>query len=137
MRYLSAGSLRSSLAAIAGLVSATALAAPAPATDIPARQEVLTFPSLTLSDQQFLTGDQGGTEVLLGGVLSLPPGEGRVPVVILQHGSGGVGANITLLAAADQSGRHRHLCRGWLLGPEHHQHRHRPGSAGAAQLRPG
>ncbi len=95
MRYLSAGSLRSSLAALAGLVSATALAATAPATDIPARQEVLTFTSLTLSDQQFLTGDQGGTEVLLGGVLWLPPGEDRVPVVILQHGSGGVGANIT------------------------------------------
>ena len=52
MRYLSAGSLRSSLAAIAGLASATALAATAPATDIPARQEVLTFTSLTLSDQQ-------------------------------------------------------------------------------------
>ncbi|MDK4199384.1 dienelactone hydrolase family protein [Pseudomonas sp. HR1] len=95
MRYLSAGTLRPLLAAIAGLASATAFAATAPVTDIPARQEVLTFTSLTLSDQQFLTGDQGGTEVLLGGVLSLPPGEGRVPVVLLQHGSGGVGANIT------------------------------------------
>lgn len=97
MRYLSAGTLRSSLAAMACLAGATALAATAPATDIPARQEVLTFTSLTLSDQQFLTGYKGGTEVLLGGVLSLPPpsGEGRVPVMILQHGSGGVGANIT------------------------------------------
>ena len=95
MRYLPAGSLRPALAALACLASATVGATTSPATDIPARQEVLTFTSLTLSDQQFLTGDKGGTEVLLGGVLSLPPGKGKVPVVILQHGSGGVGANIT------------------------------------------
>ncbi|MGM3422143.1 dienelactone hydrolase family protein [Pseudomonas benzopyrenica] len=95
MRHLSSGSLRPALGTIACLTCATICAATSPATDIPARQEVLTFTSLTLSDQQFLTGDKGGTEVLLGGVLSLPPGAGKVPVVILQHGSGGLGANIT------------------------------------------
>lgn len=95
MRHLSSGSLRPALGTIACFTCATVCAATSPATDIPARQEVLTFTSLTLSDQQFLTGDKGGTEVLLGGVLSLPPGAGKVPVVILQHGSGGLGANIT------------------------------------------
>ncbi|WP_338525109.1 dienelactone hydrolase family protein [Pseudomonas batumici] len=64
-------------------------------SDIPARQEVTTIHSKTLTDQQFLNGDKGGSDVVLGGVLSLPQGEGTFPVVILQHGSGGVGSNIT------------------------------------------
>ncbi|WP_434774440.1 dienelactone hydrolase family protein [Pseudomonas oryzihabitans] len=98
MRYLSneffSRSGKGLLAAVACSACTAAVSAVPPATDIPARQEVLTFSSLTLTDQQFLTGAKGGTEVLLGGVLSLPPGTEKVPVVILQHGSGGLGSNI-------------------------------------------
>lgn len=98
MRHPFANSLRLAtqglLASALCLTSSMVSSAPAPATDIPARQEVLIFKSLTLTDQQFLTGSKGGAEVLLGGVLSLPPGTGKVPVVILQHGSGGLGSNI-------------------------------------------
>ena len=47
---------------------------------------------LTLTDQQFLTGDKSGTPVTIAGELRIPRGaSGRVPVVLLQHGSGGQG----------------------------------------------
>ncbi len=80
---------RSSLAAIA-LLAVLPSAAPAQV----ARFEYLSVPSLTLTDRQFLTGDQNGTPVTLAGVLRIPkPGSDRLPLVILLHGSGGLGAS--------------------------------------------
>jgi dienelactone hydrolase len=61
--------------------------------DTPARIELYAIPSLTLSDQQFLRGDRQGTPVTVAGELRIAQGSGRLPVVILMHGSGGVGAN--------------------------------------------
>jgi dienelactone hydrolase len=58
--------------------------------DIAARIEVHAIPSLTISDQQFLTGDTNGKPVTLGGELRIAQGSGRLPVVVLMHGSGGV-----------------------------------------------
>jgi dienelactone hydrolase len=60
-----------------------------------ARMEIHSFPSMTLTDQEFLTGRQAGKPVTLAGELRLPrPGKDRLPAVVLIHGSGGVGGNV-------------------------------------------
>jgi dienelactone hydrolase len=62
------------------------------ALDDLAARELRPFESLTLTDQQFLTGDKNGKAVTLAGELRLPQGaSGRLPAVILVHGSGGTG----------------------------------------------
>ncbi len=83
--------------AMAGLLALGALAAPVPAhaqgSSWPGRIEILPVRSQTLPLDAFLRGDKAGPEVLLGGELRLPVGAaGRVPAVILIHGSGGIGA---------------------------------------------
>jgi dienelactone hydrolase len=62
--------------------------------DLPARVEVYSFPSVTISDSQFLTGDGKGKEITLTAELSIAQGSGRLPVAVLMHGSGGIGGNI-------------------------------------------
>jgi choline dehydrogenase-like flavoprotein len=58
--------------------------------DLAARTEVRAIETLTLTDQQFLTGDKNGKSVAIAGQLRFPQGaSGRLPVVILQQGSGG------------------------------------------------
>lgn len=72
-------------------------ATPARAQDlkkVAVRVEIHPFQSVTISDQQFLTGDQGGTPVTLAGELRIAQGEGKRPTVVLIHGSGGIGSNI-------------------------------------------
>ncbi len=55
------------------------------------RVELQTFQSVTLSDQQFLTGRSPGKPVTLAGVLRLPQsGSAALPAVILLHGSSGI-----------------------------------------------
>jgi dienelactone hydrolase len=58
--------------------------------DVAARVEIHAIPSLTLSDQQFLTGEANGTPVTMAGELRIAQGIGRLPAVVLMHGSGGV-----------------------------------------------
>lgn len=58
--------------------------------DIASRVEIYAIPSLTISDQQFLTGDANGKPVTVGGELRIAQGSGRLPVVVMMHGSGGV-----------------------------------------------
>src|SRR6202023_1351494 len=59
------------------------------------RVEVRPFETVTLSTQQFLTGDKNGKPAMLAGELRIPkPGSERLPAVILIHGSGGVGRNV-------------------------------------------
>jgi dienelactone hydrolase len=61
-----------------------------------ARMEVHPFQSMTLTDQEFLTGRKDGKPVMLAGELRLPrPGTERLPLVILVHGSGGVSGYVT------------------------------------------
>ena len=57
-----------------------------------ARIEILSFDTVTLTDKQFLTGAKEGKVSRIGGELCLPTGAGRFPVVVLVHGSAGVGA---------------------------------------------
>jgi dienelactone hydrolase len=57
------------------------------------RLEVRPVETITLSTQQFLTGDKNGKSAVLAGELRIPkPGTDKLPAVILVHGSGGIGA---------------------------------------------
>src|SRR5258707_1396590 len=64
------------------------------ARDVAARTEIYAIPSLTISDQQFLTGDANGKEVTVAGEFRIAQGSGKLPVVVLMHGSSGVGAGM-------------------------------------------
>ncbi len=56
-----------------------------------ARVELHAFRSMTLTDEEFLTGRKDGVPVVVAGDLRLPtPGTDRLPAVVLLHGSGGV-----------------------------------------------
>ncbi|HEV2545932.1 MAG TPA: dienelactone hydrolase family protein [Stellaceae bacterium] len=59
--------------------------------EIASRVEIYAIPTVTLSDQQFLTGDAGaGKAVTVAGEFRIAQGTGRLPVVVLMHGSSGV-----------------------------------------------
>jgi dienelactone hydrolase len=62
--------------------------------EVAARVELYSIPSLTVSDQQFLTGDINGKPVTVTGEFRIAQGSGRLPVVVLMHGSSGVGASM-------------------------------------------
>jgi dienelactone hydrolase len=85
---------------LAGLVAAALVATSAHAQglaskDMAVRIELHPFQTVTLSDQKFLAGDRSDAKpTTLGGELSIAQGSGRLPVVILMHGSGGAGGNI-------------------------------------------
>jgi dienelactone hydrolase len=67
--------------------------------DLAARTELRAIETLTITDQQFLTGDKNGKAVTIAGELRFPQGaSGRLPAVILQHGSGGVSGGHELWA---------------------------------------
>ncbi len=82
------------LAALFSLSATAAFAQNADNRSVPARTEVHAFPSLTVTDTQFLNGDASGKPVTLTGTLSIAQGSGKLPVAILMHGSGGIGPNI-------------------------------------------
>jgi dienelactone hydrolase len=65
-------------------------------SDIAARTEIYDIHTLTLSDKQFLTGDAEAKATVTSGKLRVAQGEGRLPVVVLMHGSGGMGPNIEM-----------------------------------------
>jgi dienelactone hydrolase len=57
------------------------------------RLEIHSIASVTVSNQQFLTGNRYGKPVTVGGELRLPRGTAQnYPAVILIHGSGGISA---------------------------------------------
>ena len=61
--------------------------------DIAERIEAIPIQTLTVSDQQFLSGDASGRPTTIAGVLRVAQGSGRLPLVILIHGSGGFEVN--------------------------------------------
>jgi dienelactone hydrolase len=65
-------------------------------SDMAARTELHTIDTLTLSDAQFLSGDTNAKAAVTTGALRIPRGEGRLPIVVLQHGSGGMAANVEM-----------------------------------------
>ena len=75
---------------VIGLACAGAAAADPSVNDVAARTELRAFETLTLTDQQFLTGDRNGRPTMIAGQLRIPQNTaGRLPAVILLHGSGG------------------------------------------------
>lgn len=85
--------------AIAAGALALGLALPASAEvtntgELPARIELHAVPTLWITDQQFLTGDDKGRQVTVGAELRIAQAKGRTPLVVLMHGSGGIGGNI-------------------------------------------
>jgi dienelactone hydrolase len=57
------------------------------------RLEIRPVETITLSTQQFLTGDKNGKPAILAGELRIPkPGTDKLATVILIHGSGGISA---------------------------------------------
>jgi len=64
------------------------------AKQIAARVELHAITTLTLSDQQFLSGDANGKVTTVTGEFRIAQGAGKLPVVVLLHGSGGMGPNI-------------------------------------------
>src|SRR6516225_1436396 len=85
-----------SRSAVVGVACATLISVwTAAASAQVARTELHAIPTLTLSDQQFLTDDKNGIAVTIAGVLRLPSAAtDRLPAVILLHGSGGIGGNV-------------------------------------------
>jgi dienelactone hydrolase len=71
-----------------------AWAADGPSKQLAVRTELHQVQTLTLSDQQFLKGEGLGTPVTITGQLRIAQGSGRLPLVVLQHGSSGLGANV-------------------------------------------
>jgi dienelactone hydrolase len=63
---------------------------------ISARSEIYSISTLTISDKQFLMGDDNGKVVSVAGLLRFPPKPvgSKLPVIFLIHGSSGMGANI-------------------------------------------
>ena len=84
---------RVALALIALCVSSVLAGAQSLPKEAAARTEIFPIPSLTLSDQQFLSGDEAaGKPVTVAGEFRVAQGSGKMPVVVLMHGSSGVGA---------------------------------------------
>lgn len=90
--------IRASIFAAFALALAVPAAAEPTAKDIAARTELHAIQTFTLSDKQFLTGDTEAKAAVVSGQLRLPAGTGRMPVVVLMHGSGGMGPNIEMWA---------------------------------------
>ena len=87
------------IAALTISLAAASVAVAEPVShDMAARTELHAIESMTLSDAQFLTGDAKGTPTATTGELRIAAGSGRLPVVMLQHGSGGMSANIEMWA---------------------------------------
>jgi dienelactone hydrolase len=79
--------------ALAIVNAQTSLAANSPATD--GHSETILIQTLTISDEQFLKGESFGLPTMISGTLRVAQGSGRLPLVILVHGSGGIEENIT------------------------------------------
>jgi dienelactone hydrolase len=62
-----------------------------------ARTELVDIHTLTLSDAEFLTGNSANAKpTVTTGQLRIARGSGRLPLIVLQHGSGGMGANVEM-----------------------------------------
>jgi dienelactone hydrolase len=88
---MTAGIVAGALVAGALALSAFEASAQSLPKDAATRVELYPIPTLTLSDQQFLTGSPDGKPVTVSGELRIAQGSGRLPVVVLMHGSSGVG----------------------------------------------
>src|SRR5215469_10085314 len=84
------------VALLTSFVLAPVVVAEPAMNDVAVRIELHAVDTMTLSDAQFLTGDANGKATITTGQLRIAAGSGRLPVVVLQHGSGGMAANTDL-----------------------------------------
>ena len=85
------------LVTFAGLamgIAHSAIAADAPASIFTVRTEAIPIETLTISDEQFLKGDAYGRPTIIAGTLRIAKGSGRLPLVVLVPGSGGLNPNL-------------------------------------------
>ena len=80
-------------AMVAALIAFAAVPSHAETADIAARVELHAIPTQTLTDREFLTGKDGKPAAVTG-ELRIAQGAGRLPVVVLMHGSGGMSPGI-------------------------------------------
>jgi dienelactone hydrolase len=81
------------LATLAVAIAQAALVTKAFSEDIAPNSETIPIQTLTISDEQFLKGDASGRPTTISGILTVAQGSGRLPLVILVHGSGGIEEN--------------------------------------------
>jgi dienelactone hydrolase len=81
------------LATLAIVIAQAALVPKTFSENIDPHIETITIQTLTISDEQFLKGDDAGVPTTISGILKIAQGSGRLPVVILVHGSGGIEEN--------------------------------------------
>ncbi len=85
------------LAAMAGPAAAQAVSAQEAPAQV-ARLEIYPISSETLSDRDFLAGKRDGQPVTIAGELRIPKaGTGKLPAVVLLHGSGGIGGSGSMI----------------------------------------
>src|SRR6202008_2618853 len=83
------------LALAVSLVASVAFSEPM-SQEMAARTELHSIDTLTLSDAQFLGGDANAKATTTAGQLRIARGSGRLPLVVLQHGSGGMAGNVEM-----------------------------------------
>jgi dienelactone hydrolase len=89
--------MKTLVAVLFALAAASAFGEDASLRQFASRVELYSIPTLTLSDSDFLKGDAAaGRPATVNGELRIAQGGGRRPVVLMMHGSGGIGANIEL-----------------------------------------
>jgi dienelactone hydrolase len=81
------------LATVAVAIAQSALVTKTFSEDIAPHTEIIPIHTLTISDEQFLTGDASGRPTIISGILKVARGSGRLSLVILLHGSGGIEEN--------------------------------------------
>jgi dienelactone hydrolase len=86
------------LSLLAGFLAGNAHAEVTNKAELPARVELHAVPTVWITDQQFLTGDDKGKPITLGVELRIAQAKGKTPLVVLMHGSSGIGANVPFWA---------------------------------------
>ena len=81
------------LATLAVAIAQAALVTKTFSEEIAPHIETIPIQTLTISDEQFLKGDASGRPTTISGILRVAQGSGRLPLVILVHGSGGIEEN--------------------------------------------
>jgi dienelactone hydrolase len=87
---------RTMFALAAGLAALTTAATAEVANkgELPVRVELHAVPSVWITDEQFLTGNDKGKPINVGAELRIAQGKGKLPLVVLMHGSSGIGGNV-------------------------------------------
>jgi len=100
MSVLTTNRLRAALSIVLGMVALASIISPGRAQTaaggiLASRIEVIPISTMTLTDEEFLTGSKDGKPTTIAGVLRVPRvGSDRLPAIVLVHASGGIGGNV-------------------------------------------